>query len=89
MEIVTGISKAFSKTRFFRKKEHWMITCARLLPALLVSKQLTLVAWLIHMDHICHLSEYYKSFGKGSEYLVTMYEDRLRNHWHKRRGLVA
>ena len=83
MEIVTGISKAFSKTLFFRKKKHWMITWARLLPALLVSKQWTLVAWLIHMDHICHLHEYYKSFSKGSEFLVTMYEDRLRHHWHK------
>ena len=35
------------------------------------------------MDHICHLYEYYKSSGKGSEYLVTMYEDHLRHHWHK------
>ena len=44
MELVTVIGKAFRKTRFFTKEEHWMITWARLLPALLVSKQWTLVA---------------------------------------------
>ena len=81
---MNGINKAFNKAMFFMKKEHWMIVWARRLPALLVSTQWTLVAWLVHMDHIAHLYEYYKSSNKGSEFLVTMYEDRIIFHWHKR-----
>ena len=80
---MNSINKAFNKTMFFRKKEHWMIAWARLLPALLASGQWTLVAWLVHMDHICHLYEYYKTSNKGSELLVTLYEDRIRFYWHK------
>ena len=60
-----------------------MLAWARLLPALLASKQWTLVAWLIHLDHICQLYEYYKASNKGSEHLVTYYEGRIRWHWHR------
>ena len=65
------------------KNERWMLAWARLLPLLLASKQWTLAAWLIHMDHICQLYEYYKASNKGSEHLGTYYEDRIRWHWHR------
>ena len=60
-----------------------MITWVRLLPALLVSRQWTLAAWMVHMDNICYVYAYYKTSGKGSEFLVTLYEDRIRHHWSK------
>ena len=74
--------QALNKSRFFRKKEQWMVTWIRLLPALLASEQWTLVAWLVHTDHICRLYEYYRTSNKGSELLITLYEDRVRHHWH-------
>ena len=80
--LMSSINKAFNKSRFFRKKEQWMVTWIRLLPALLASEQWTLVAWMVHTDHICRLYEYYKTSNKGSELLVTLYEDRIRHHWH-------
>ena len=55
----------------------------RILPALLSSEQWTLVAWLVHTDHICRLYEQYRASNKGSELLITLYEDRVRHHWHK------
>ena len=83
MTWINNINKTFNKARFFRKKEQWMITWIRLLPALLASEQWTLVAWMVHTDHICRLYEYYKTSNKGSELLVTLYEDRIRHHWHR------
>ena len=83
MTWMNSINKTFNKTRFFRKKEHWLIIWRRVLPIILASGQWTLVAWMVHADHICRLYEYYKSSNKGSELLVTLYEDRIRHHWHR------
>ena len=79
---MSNINKAFSKTRFFRSKDQWMVTWMRILPALLSSGQWSLVAWLVHADHICRVYQQYKSSKRGSELLVTLYEDRIRHHWH-------
>ena len=82
ISLMSNINKAFSKTRFFRSKDQWMVTWMRILPALLSSGQWSLVAWLVHADHICRLYQQYKSSKRGSELLVTLYEDRIRYHWH-------
>ena len=37
---------------------------------------------MIHLDHICKLYELNKSIG--SDYLITLYEDQLRKHFHDR-----
>ena len=75
--------QSLQRNAFFLKEIAFYDYLGKTPSGLFASGQWTLVAWLIHMDHICNLYEYYKSFGKGSEYLVTMYEDRLRHHWHK------
>ena len=82
LTMFNGLNKAFEKTRFFRKREHWMLAWTRILPALLASRQWTLVAWMVHLDHICKLYELNKN--RGNDYLVTLYEDRLRRHFHDR-----
>ena len=45
------------------------------------SKQWSFAAWLIHFDQICKLYELNKN--KGSEHLITYYEDRFRCHLHR------
>ena len=82
LTMINGLNKSFDKMRFFRKKEHWILAWTRILPALLASHQWTLVAWMIHLDHICKLYELNKSIG--SDYLITLYEDQLRKHFHDR-----
>ena len=82
LTMINGLNKSLDKMRFFRKKEHWILAWTRILPALLASHQWTLVAWMIHLDHICKLYELNKSIG--SDYLITLYEDQLRKHFHDR-----
>ena len=82
LTMFNGFNKSFEKTLFFRKREHWMLAWTRILPALLASRQWTLVAWMVHLDHICKLYELNKN--RGNDYLVTFYEDRLRRHFHDR-----
>ena len=58
-----------------------MLAWARILPILLASGQWSLKAWMVHLDHICKLYELNKN---GSDYLITLYEDRLRKQFHDR-----
>ena len=81
LTMINGLSKSIDKTRFFRSRDHWMLAWARILPILLASGQWSLVAWVVHLDHICKLYELNKN---GSDYLITFYEDRLRKQFHDR-----
>ena len=76
LTMMNGLNKAFEKTRFFMKKEHWMLAWTRVLPLLLASRQWTFVEWMVHYDQICKLFELNQ--GQGGDYLIVYYEDRLR-----------
>ena len=82
LTLVNGLSKNFEKIRFFRCDKHWIIAWTRALPILVSSGQWTLVAWLVHLNHICKLYENNKD--AGNDHLITWYEDRIRKHWSDR-----